>query len=253
MRRALLASVLLAIVVSAWTVFEIGLAPPSLEPRALEMGAASTRVLVDSPRSLVVDLTVETGDIEAITNRALLVGNVMVSAPVRRYIARRARVPLDELKVASPITQQWPRPLAQSGEQKHARDILNSPAEYRLNIKANPTVPVIDIFAQGPSAQAAEALANGAVTGMRDYLRDVAAAQGVEARHRVTLEQLGRAQGGVVNEGPGATVAALSFTVVLLACCASLLFFARVRRGWLQEAPARRATSQPRPPGPARA
>ncbi len=249
MRRGLAAGLLIALFVAAWTSHDIGLLPPSLKSRNLEMGTASTRVLVDSPRSLVIDLTVETGDIEALTNRALLVGNVMVSAPVREYIARRAGVPLSKLKVASPITQQWPRPLAQSGEKKSTRDILNSPGEYRLNVKANPTVPVIDIFAQGPTAEAAEALANGAVAGLRDYLRVVAAEQGIEADHQVSLEQLGRANGGVINEGAGVTVAVLSFLLVFAAWCAALLYFARVRRGWLLQAAADGARDRARRSG----
>lgn len=250
-RRGLAAAILLASFVSLWSVCSISLTPPSIEPRALEIASATTRVLVDTPRSLVLDLSVQSGDIEAITDRALLVSNVMASAPVRGHIARRAGVPLAELKVASPITRDWPRPLAQSGEKRSTRDILRAPEEYRLNLRTNPTVPVIDLYAQAPTAELAERLADGAITGMRDYLRRVAADQSIPGAHQIRLEQLGRAEGEVINDGVNLTVAALVFLLVFAAACAAVLFSARARTGWRLQASAEATRLGQHPRGPA--
>ena len=192
----------------------------------------------------MLDLTVNTYNFQAMTNRGVLVGNIMASAPVRAYIARRAGVRAELLQISAPVTPDFPRQLASSGK-KSTSDILDSPNQYRVSITANPTVPVVDVYAQAPTAELSEQLANGTVEGMQDYLRDLAAAQGVPLAHQVRLEQLGTAKGGVLNAGVSVKVATLAFLLVFSAACATVLWVARVRRGWALEA------MQESPPQPA--
>jgi hypothetical protein len=235
LRIGLVVSLLLALFAALWSVGKVGLFPPSVTPRKLEIAAASTRVLVDTPKSAVLDLSVSTYDFTAYTNRSLLVGNIMASTPVRRYIARRARVPADILQVAGPVTPDFPRQLASSGE-KHSSDILKSPDEYRLSVQANPTVPVVDVYAEAPTAEAAQLLANGAVDGMKDYLRDLGSAQSIAPDEQVHLEQLGRAKGGVLDPGISTKVALLTFLLVFGASSVAVLALVRVHEGWVLEA-----------------
>jgi hypothetical protein len=218
LRIGLVVSVLLAFLAALWSVGQVGLFPPSVKPRQLEMAGASTRALVDTPKSTVLDLSTGTSDLYAITNRALLVGNIMASAPVREYIARRAHVPADVLRVASPVTPDFPRPLAVNGK-PHSSDLLKSPDQYRLSIQ---------------TAAAAQQLANGAVDGMKDYLRDLGVTQHVPAEQQVHLEQLGSAKGGVINHGVSVKVAMLSFLLVFAVSSATTLYLARVQRGWAE-------------------
>ena len=241
LRLGVVLALVLGLLAAAWSTNEISLFPPGLKPRSLEMSAASTRLLVDSPKSSVLDLSMSTNDIQGSTNRALLIANVMASAPVREYIARRAKAPVERLQVASPVTPRFPRPLATSKKPKTS-DIARSPDEYRLSLTSNPTVPIVDIYAEAPTAEAAQQLANGAVDGMRDYLRDLAAAQRVPAAQQVALEQLGRAKGGVIDEGVSVEVAVLSFLIVFAVSSAAVLFIARVRQGWVAEAAAQRSS-----------
>lgn len=229
-------SVLLALLAVALSTGRISLAPPGIESKRLETAAASTRVLVDSPRSSVLDLSVQTNDFKAITNRALLIGNVMASGPVRDFISRRARIPADRIEISSPVTPDFPRELTPAGGGRRTTDVARSPDEYRIRIRSNPTVPILDVFAQASTAGDAERLADGAVAGLRDYLRELAVTQRVPPRQQVTIEQLGAAKGGVINPGVSVEVAALSFVLVLAACCASVLFLGRVRRGWRLDA-----------------
>ena len=233
-RLGLALSVLVALGAALWSVGDVSLFPPGVSSRNLELAAASTRVLVDAPSSTVLDTSVDTYNFESITNRALLIGNVMASEPVRRYIGKRAQVSPDVLQIASPITPDFPRPLASSGE-KSSSDLLKSPDQYRLNIQANPTAPIVDIYAQAPTAHAAELLANGAVEGMKDYLTALGDSQGVPVARQVRLQQLGRATGGVINPGISVKVALLTFVLVFAVSCAAVLFLARVRRGWVIE------------------
>jgi hypothetical protein len=231
-RLGVAVSFALALLAAVGSQGRISLFPPGFESRTVQIGAASTRVLVDTPKSSVLDLGASSQDLTSMVNRALLVSNVMASEPVRQYIARRANVPAEVLRVASPVTRDWPRQLAQSGSPKKTSDIFKSPNEYRLNLKSNPTVPVIDIYAQAPTAEVARELANGAVTGMQDYLRDVGERQAIPVSQQVNLQQLGAARAGVVNPGTKMKLALLSFLLVFAASSAAVMFFGRVRRGW---------------------
>jgi hypothetical protein len=232
-------SVTLALLAALYSVGTISLFPPAVKARPIEVAVASTRALVDAPTSAVLDLQVNTNNLAGMTNRGVLVGNIMASAPVRSYIGRRAHVAPERLKVASPVTIDFPRPLATSGSMS-ARDILKSPGEYRLSVQANPTVPILDIYAQAPTEAEAKLLANGAVAGMQDYLRDLGDTQSVVPAQQVHLEQLGRARGGVINAGIGVEMALLSFTLVFGASAATVLWLGRVRRGWRLEGTRRR-------------
>jgi len=162
---------LLALFVALSSIDRVSLFPPGVKGRQLEIAAASTRVLIDSPRSQIIDLRTDTYDLTSLTSRADLIGNVMASAPVREYIARRAAVDPLRIQAVSPITANVPRSLVEPGSEKRASDILRSTDQYRLDIQASPSVPILSISSQAPNKEAAERLANGAVDGLRDYLR----------------------------------------------------------------------------------
>jgi len=235
-------SLVLALVAALWSVERISLFPPGVKERPLEIAAASTRVLVDAQTSTVLDLGTSTYDLHALTNRALLVGNVMASAPVRSYIARRAGVDAARLQIIAPVTQDFPRPLS-TDVRRSSKDILKSLDEYRINIQVNPTVPVLDIYAEAPGVQAAQRLANGAVDGMKDYLSALGQQQGVPAGRQVHLSQLGSAHGGLVNARAGTKLAILTFIFVFCASCLATVAISRVRRGWTLSGPGQ--TSEP--------
>jgi hypothetical protein len=227
-------SFLLALFVGISSGYKIGFAPPSLTPRSVDIATASTEVLVDTPQTAVLDLRQGTAELQSMSNRALLIGNVMASLPLREYIARRAHIPADLIKAQTPLTPQYPRPIAGGANtEKTTSDLVRSTHEYRLNIQSNPTVPVLEIYAQAPTAKAAEELANAAVDGMRDYLGDVAGKQAVSSDHQVKLEQLGRASGKVIDHGARTQLVVLVFFFMLALCGAATLFVGRVRRGWV--------------------
>ncbi len=223
----------LAVLAATRILYGISVFPPSLTPNSLGLASASTHVLVDTPRSTLVDLREDTYSFTEMTNRALLLGNVIASLPVRDYIARRAGVPADLIKVSPPLTPEQPRPLATSAEQPKSTDILKSPNEYRLSVQSNPTVPIIDIDSEAPNAAAAANLANSAVQGLREYLTATGRQRATPSKDQVKLVQLGRATAGSINSGAGIQFAALAFLFVFSACCAVVLLIGRVRRGWV--------------------
>ena len=174
LRAGVIASIVIAVFAAVWSVEKVSLAPPAVTPRSLQMATATTHAIVDTPKSVLLDLRQDTYSLESLTNRAVLLGNVMASDPVRERIARRAGVPGGLLHVEAPLTPEQPRPRPEAGQEKSASDILKSTDQYRLSIEANPTVPELDVYAQSPSAATAAALANAAVDELKIYLEALA-------------------------------------------------------------------------------
>lgn len=231
-RHAVAGCLALALVAAVVVTHKVSLLPPKLSPRALEIASASTDVLVDTPTSVVLDLRQDLFDITSLTNRAVLLGNVMASPPVLDYIGRRAGVHPDAIRAVTPRTPNSPRPFVSPGNEKRSSDLLRSTAQYRLSIEANPTVPVLKIYSQAPTAKAAQELANASVDGLRDYLAQDAAARGVQRDNQVRLVQLGRADSAVINGGVRFDVALLTFLAVFTLAATAAIFLARVRRGF---------------------
>lgn len=225
-------SSIVALVVAAQVTFSISLIPPGFERRSVDIGSASTHVLVDTPQSTLTDLRQDIYEIRSLSQRAVILGNIMTSSPVRDFIAKRAGVPADQIAAVGPLTPDQPHAITAAGNERRTTDILKRPNEYRLSIQANPTVPVLDVYAEAPNTAAATKLANGAVDGLRDYLDVVADKRGTPAEDRVQLEQLGRARGGVIN-GAGLAIAVVVFVLVFAASCAGVLLATRIRRGWV--------------------
>src|SRR5207248_1239307 len=112
-------------------------------------------------------------------------------------------------------------------------DLVRSNNQYRVSVKANPTVPIIDVYSEASNAATAKSLANATVDGLRDYLTGLDRAHGVPATHEPRLEQLGRAQGaGVTGGGVNVEVAVLVFVFVFALSSAVSLGVARALRGW---------------------
>jgi hypothetical protein len=243
LKTGVVVSLLLAWIAAVWSVNKISLSPPSLTQRSLEMATASTHVVVDTPTSALIDLRQDTYSYESLRNRAVLLGNVIAATTVRQNIARRADVPLELLRIQPPLTKQQSAPPVDSENARRTSDIAASTEQYRLNIQANATVPVLDIYAQAPDARTAELMANAAVDELRNYLGSLAATEHTPAKDQIKLIQLGRARGTVINAGVNWQVAILAFLVTFGVSCASVIYFARVRAGWRLAATQERAAS----------
>lgn len=232
LRLGLVVSAVVAAFAAVWSVADISLSPPGLKPRALDMATAFTQVVVDTPDSTVLDLRQGTNDIQSLNNRAVLLGTLIGSMPVRAYIAERAHLTVDQLQIITPRTPQEPRARTQPGVSQGPTDLLKATDQYRLDIQANPAVPLLDIYAQAPTAKASEDLANATVSGLSDYLSELAASESTPAAAKVAIRQLGTARGEVINHGVRLQVVAVVFVLVFALSCAALVVLARVRRGW---------------------
>jgi hypothetical protein len=234
---------LIALFASVWSIYKVSLLPPGLQPRALDMATGVTHVMVDTPDSTMIDLRQDTYGVQALTDRAVLLGNVIASSSVEQKIARRAHVPYSRLRILAPLTTQQPSPPEDSQNARHTSDLARSTDQYRLNIKVNATVPMIDIYAQTPTAASAVALADAAVTELRVYVTALAQVQQTPAKDQIRIVQLGRATGVVINHGIKYQVAFVVFLLVFLGSCASVTLIARVRAGWQAAVLAERTAS----------
>lgn len=83
-------------------------------------------------------------------------------------------------------------------------------------------MPVLRIYAQAPSAEGAAALANASVDGLGDYLAQVGRIERVAWEDQVRLQQLGRAEGAVINSGFRRELGVLVFVAVFVVTAVAL-------------------------------
>lgn len=232
MKVGLVIALVVGVLAATRVLFTIGVVPPSLESNSLQLSSASTQVLVDTPDSALVDLRQTTYDIDSLTNRGVLVGNVIASPQVREMIGKRAGVPARQIVVTPPLTPDQPRPLAGSSHDPSVTDLVAYPGQPRVAVEASPTSPILTIDAEASDPDVARGLADAAVTATRDYMSQVADLEGTPEESRVKLIQLGPAKSAVVNPGAPVVMALLAFIAGFGLTCVAVLFVARVRSGW---------------------
>jgi hypothetical protein len=187
--------------------------------------AASTQMLVDSPRSALGD---PAEDLTPFTARAFVFARLMTTPEALQYIGEAAGVPGNLIAASGPTELAGPQAThaptaAQSGE------LTSAPAGYKLNFLQNPQLPTVDVYAEAPNTKQAIALANGAVTGFAAYLKHLDSQGSVPVGQRLAIRQVGAATGGTVDPGAGKALAAIIFIVVLTLWCILVLFVSNVR------------------------
>jgi hypothetical protein len=231
-RPALAASLIIAVVAAFLSVYKVGLLPPKLQSRALVIGAASTTLLVDDPHSGVTDLEAGTEQFGSLQARAALIANLMTTDPVKRILARIAGLAPTQIDATAPITANVPQTVIEPGSGAAASDILANADHYKLQFQVDPTVPIIRLYGQAPSAGAALTLTSAAVSGVRQYLHQLAVTQHLNPSLQVKLVQLGVPHGGVVNGGAQQEIALITFFTAFVIAWFSIKAIGRVRIGW---------------------
>lgn len=231
-RLAIGFSLLVAVIASALSIYKVSLDPPRLQRRALEIGAASTTVLVDSPHSAVTNLSANADDFGSLQARTALLGNLMATDPVKSDIARLAGISPTQLEADAPITANVPQTLIEPGSGAAATDILATADHYKLQVQADPEVPILHIYTQAPSAGAAIRLAGASVQALTGYLSQLSISQKVNPETQVRIVQLGVPHGGVVNSHVGVEIALLTFVAAFATAYCIALAASRLRMGW---------------------
>jgi hypothetical protein len=237
-RRYLVAiGAVLAIGIGLMTSYKVALAPPALQSRQYHVGVASARMLIDTPDSQVVDLNPKGAD--GLGSRANLLANLMASSPVKAIIAKHAGLnPKQLIAIAPSMTggPQVPTLLSQ-----RAAASASNPESYILTLRSDEVLPIISVDAQAPDAEHAARLADAATTGLRDYLKSVAAAQNVPNARQLVISTLGAAQSADVVRGPRRLVSLIAAIFTFGFACLGVVVISGIARGWRQAADLERA------------
>ena len=222
----------LAIVVGLLLAYRVSPFPPKLESRKYEVGVATARVLVDTPNSVVVEVSPKGS--ETLGSRANLLSNLMAEGALKTEIAERAGLPPKQL-VAVAESQTGPQAGGNDGASIDARSYVLTTRV--LTNTAGDQLPIIELESQAPdSAQAAE-LADAGVSGLQEYLDSKAAGEeDVTAARRLRVTGLGPAQAATETRGAGGLIALAAGLLLFAAFCAAILLFAALVRAWRQAA-----------------
>ena len=191
-----------------------------LETRSLEFGAAQTQILVDSPRSSLLDLSQET---PPLATRAAVYAQFMRSNAVKDAIAAEVGVSPEAIIAQGPTstlggTQNLPRP-----SESRSNEIVGEKDSYRLLFETQQDLPLIMISAQAPTAEAAIKLANGTVAGVQKYVESLALESKIPELAQTQIRELGPAEGGTVNSGVSPIMMVLTFFGVMIAGCIAIV------------------------------
>lgn len=220
-RRIFVAIVaLVAITVGYSLSYRVGFPP---ERRSYTVGVATASVLVDTPRSQVVEVAPKGSD--ALAARANVLANLMVDGEVKNAIV--ARVGLDAKQVIASSSSPGnvdPPPTLTEQSRAYATSVALTSDMAEL--------PIIRVQTQAPDVAQAIKLANAAVEGLGEYLDSRAADESVSESRRLRLRPLGTAQGHVAARGPSRMMGLAIAFVLFIVGCALILAVSALVRGW---------------------
>jgi hypothetical protein len=200
-----------------------------LKPRSLQFSSATTQVFIDTPSSVLGNLTQSFDPLQA---RATVYANFMASPEVLNEIGQKAGIPGDQLYAAGPVDPLVPRIVEEPTAVQRNVEITGETDPYRLNFNNDPDLPTIGIYAQAPTTAVAVRLADAAVEGLKEYVASLQNAEKVPAPSRVVIRQLGQPTGGVVDSGIKKSLAVLVFVGVFLLWSILALTLTRFRTAW---------------------
>ena len=211
----------LAVVVGFLLAFRISFPP---ESRSASVGAATARILVDSPRSQVVDITPKGS--QTLGARASVLANLMVEGEVKKAIALRAGLRPREISATAISPGDVTKP-SSSKDYSLTTSVLTNTDMIEL--------PIIKVDTRAPSPALAAKLANAAAGGLSEYLDSKAAAEKVGADERLRVKTFGAAQGNTASRGPGRLLALAAAIFIFLGGCAVILICSALASAWRRE------------------
>jgi hypothetical protein len=224
--RVLLAiAVVLAVFVCLLVTFQL----PSLKSRNYNVGVATASILVDTPRSQVVDVNpLGIGGVSATAN---LLAVVMTQGDVKASIAKNAGLQPSKLATISASAAGPQTSVPDSVARDPGAGILIT---NTLTNAAGNQLPVISIEAKATDAAAAARLANAASSGLLSYLTSTAAAERIPQQARLRVTSMGPAQAREETQGPTPVLAILLGLLVFGAFTGGILGVLALGRAFRQ-------------------
>jgi hypothetical protein len=227
LRAAVLCVLALSLYVGVAVAFKVSY-PPKIETRQYDAGIATVRILVDTPKSQVIEVAPQGSD--AVGVRASLLATLLVEDVIKDSIARRAHLEPNKLvgfaESAAAPTASPPKP-APGRQALITRVVEGQNGEH---------LPIIEIETQAGSASRAAALASATVGGLQDYLASTAASERIPNARRLRVSALGTAQAEAIKRGPGPLMGVSAAILIFLAGCAALLAVTFLIGSWIAAA-----------------
>jgi len=224
--------VALAAVVALLSAYRVSLSPFGLHSRALQVGAASSQILVDSPKKSTLVGGTDLGTIEALSIRAKIYGEYLSSLQARQEIAKIAGVQPQTISSSGPFSVATGQLgyQAQSSEDR-ANEILQEGAVRRLVFTGQEGVPILTVDAQAPTASEAVDLASASFLTLKRYVNSIRA-DGEDVSGAVTIRELGAPEGGIIGGGNDAILMVLAFLAITALGCVAILVIPRFTKRW---------------------
>jgi hypothetical protein len=222
-------SVVIAAIISALIglafAFHVSISPPGLKSRSGHAGAATARLIVNTPRSVVADL--DPNGFGSLPTHAQLLGDVLASTVVRDDIAKRAGIPASSLAVLPPSVD--------GVIQTELETTVTPPVgAATLAVSTSSTLPVISIKVHAATPDLAASLADAAVASLESYVKSVGTAQAILPGHRPVITSLGVAQGSTTETGLPPVIGVIAAVVVFFVACYLIVLSAGYRRNALE-------------------
>ncbi|MGZ8666528.1 MAG: hypothetical protein ACXWZM_05405 [Solirubrobacterales bacterium] len=219
--------------------------PSGLEKRSLQVGAASSQVLVDSPGSALV-AGASVGTFDALSTRAQIYGQYLSSLEARAKIAKLTGVPPGTIATAGPFsTDVAQNSYSGQSSEDRANQLVDQGAPNRLVFTAQEGVPIISVDSQAPTANRAAKLAVASFITLKRYVRKLKSseeykqtlktgpnAEAKAALKGVTVRQLGTPEGGTIGGANDKILMILAFITVFLLGCAAIIILPRALGRW---------------------
>jgi len=226
-RLALAIGVSVAVLAAVFSVYRLdGI---GLKSRSLQYSSATTTVFVDTPSSVLGNIT---QSFEPLQARATAYANFMASPTVLNLIGQRVGIAGDQIYAAGPIDPNVPRIVQEPTAVQRNVEITGETTPYRLNFNNDPNLPTIGIYAQAPTTEQSIGLANAAAASLAQYVSNIQTVNQTPLQSRVVVRQLGPATGGVVDGGISKALATIVFVFVFVLWCVLMLVTVRFREYW---------------------
>jgi len=229
-RKPLLAvGLVIAVLAAIAGVSNVSLFPPKLNKGTLEYYSGRTQILVDSADSSIADLG---RDFSPMVARANVYSRFLTTPTALRFIGAKAGVPPSEIYAEGPYQLGQARFIQEPTAARAGSQLIGREARYRLRFDSDPELPIVVAYAEAPSAEVAEGLAEGASSGLAQYVENLQDTQNIPEQRRVTIRPLGSTTGEPVTAGASAKVGAFVFIVVFGVWCLAILGWRRLREAW---------------------
>lgn len=222
------------LVVAAGVVVAMGVGFLFSKGATTRLGVASTRVVLDTPASQLID--VEPSGADTLGWRAALLADLMGGDAGRPRIAAAMRVPADKIAVVAPYLSTPVKVTPLSVRALEAAAV--TPERYVVAIQDPDTLPIISIDTSAPSREEAARLATAASDALKQAADAYPSSPDLQD---FVIDSVGPVRAREIADGPGKAMAAAVALVIVGLWCAGILLgsgLMRARREAIRIEPA---------------